>query len=205
MIDLRVYNEYLYSFELKKGELMKKLLICAIAIIILSVATKTAKAHTITYQLNDVYLGSASREMTGTFEWTYNSGDFENGSGLFTDLYIPWYGSEISDFNITIEPKSIEFTLAGNFHDQGVDITLFFLDGDGLSSTNMSSVIDTSRSEYKIEVGVTYSGFVVNGSVDAMTSSVPEPTTIALLGIGLAGLAGAEVRRRRKKRAVDKS
>ncbi len=36
-------------------------------------------------------------------------------------------------------------------------------------------------------------------------NTVPEPTTIALLGIGLAGLAGAEVKRRRKKKVVDNS
>ena len=48
-------------------------------------------------------------------------------------------------------------------------------------------------------------GLAVQSGDVAGRNPVPEPTTIALLGIGLVGLAGAEVRRRRKKKEVDNS
>ena len=58
-----------------------------------------AQTATVTYVLEDVWLlpdmshpGSDARQMTGTFEWTYEVSDFENGSGDFIELSLPWWG-----------------------------------------------------------------------------------------------------------------
>lgn len=53
--------------------------------------------------------------MTGTFSWTYDFGDFENGIGTFSELFIPWLTpSDYALLVITFEiGNSIEFTRGG--------------------------------------------------------------------------------------------
>ncbi len=63
---------------------------------------------------------------------------------------------------------------------------------DALSSGGM--VTDGSQQGLAID----------NIEMQGGSQPIPEPTTIALLGIGLAGLAGAEVRRRCKRKVIDK-
>ena len=128
-----------------------------------------AQATVVTYVLDDVWLlpdishsGVAARQMTGTFQWTYEEGDFENGSGQYIELVIPWYGSGLPDLEINIDATSTEFVLPGNFHDLGLDLTLFLIEP---LSPDQASVIDTTRSIFNIERGISYKGHVVSGSI----------------------------------------
>ncbi|MBL1217041.1 MAG: hypothetical protein D8M59_06040 [Planctomycetes bacterium] len=131
--------------------------------------TALAQERTVRYDLDNVWLDpdishpwEQPQQMLGTFEWTYQDGDFENGTGQFLALDIPWYGSDFSDLTINIGLSEIEMSLQGSFHDLGLDLTLFLLEP---LSINAASPIDTVRSVFEIQRGVSHQGHVISGSI----------------------------------------
>ncbi len=146
------------------------LFMCSFIVLTLLVGIlPAASAKVVTYRLNNVHLlpGSGqSQQMTGSFEWIYEEGDFENGSGRFIELDIPWYSSDLDSLNINIDLRSIEFVLPGNYHDLGLDITLFLLEP---LSPDQPVSIDTARSKFEIQHGIIYMGSVMSGSIVLVT------------------------------------
>lgn len=132
-------------------------------------AASTARASVTTFTLENVWLlpdishpGAAAQPMTGTIEWTYEDGDFENGVGEFVELSLPWWSDSLPPLDWTIEVSMLEITMPGKFHDHGVDVTLRFLEP---LSPDHASPIDAVESQFEIQVGITWKGHVSSGSV----------------------------------------
>ena len=132
-------------------------------------AAFNAHAAEVNYTLENVILDD-STQMTGTFSWNFDIGDFENGIGQFTSLDIPHTSHDHTDLDATIDVgQSIEITLDGSTHDDGVDITLFLI--EPLTPTTSSS-IDLVRSKYEIGGNGFHDGFFLSGSVSPDTDAV---------------------------------
>ena len=134
----------------------------------------TAQAEVASYALNEVIMHNSYNgqegQMTGTFSWTYDLGDFENGVGTFTELFIPWLApSDYALLVITFDiGKSIEFTRGGiSGHDAGIDVSLFF--EPALTPTG-STIINLARSKFDIGGN----GFIYGPFTDGSISSVAD-------------------------------
>ncbi len=134
----------------------------------------SAQTATVKYNLDNVRMipdvsnpwGTTTYLMTGSFEWTYTVGDFENGTGTWLTMNIPWYGTNVSSLIINVDVGSIEFTLPGNWQNLGVDITLKLL--EDLSQTAPSN-LDLVNSAFEIQNGSINKGHFVSGQI------IPEP------------------------------
>jgi len=139
-----------------------------IASLILAAPALQAQTLTKHFQLDNVWLlpdtthpGYPAQPMTGRFDWIYTAGDFENGTGSFTQISLPWVGLSLSDLNFTFELDSIEITLNGSYHDLGVDVMLIF--ASDLSPT-APSLVDLGASHFELQNGITYKGHFISGS-----------------------------------------
>ncbi len=173
--------------------------ITMISALLCMVSTSIVQATVVNYTLENIF-STGGQQLTGAFQWDYTEGDFENGSGTFSELFIPGHGSDISALNITFDiGSSIEFSLAANLHNAGVDVTLFLL--NSLTPTS-GAFIDTTRSKWAIGGGFNgsdSSGTYVSGGIASVpVSAVPIPAVAWLFGSGLFVLSLNRLTKRKK-------
>ncbi|MCP4275659.1 MAG: hypothetical protein GY779_04820 [Gammaproteobacteria bacterium] len=157
--------------------------------IVILASTSTVQAAFVNYTLENI-LTTGGSQLTGAFQWDYTEGDFENGTGTFSELFIPGHGSDIGALTITFDiGTSIEFSLTDNLHNEGVDVTLFLV--NSLTPTS-GSFIDLDRSKWAIGGGFNGSdteGTYRSGSIlPASVGAVPVPAAVWLFGSGIIAL-----------------
>jgi hypothetical protein len=180
------------TIELKRLKMMVAALFICLAALMFATP---APATTVTYTLDNVFL-DATNQMTGTFEWTYAEGDFENGAGVFSELFIPFTSHTLADLNVTFDiNKSIEFTLIDNLDSDGIDISLVFVNPLTPPQSTLLNLEFFGGSKYSIG-GTGTNNLFISGGISPVVVPVPVPAAMWLFGSGLFGLIAVAVRKK---------
>ncbi len=184
---------------------MKKLIIflCAATVVLGMMGSARATIFTEVKSLGNVALGQGPASNTGTFDWTHNT------------PVDPLFGT-VNSAVLTVVSRS-----AGGSNDiisvLGLgNVGSLDTSGGGLIQTdfNIAALFATWVPGDLVDVRLSYNELPDSNrliltrsriTIDYEPVPVPEPTMNSLLGIVLVGLAGAEVRRRRKNKAVNNS
>ncbi|MCA8977622.1 MAG: hypothetical protein KDC98_23055 [Planctomycetes bacterium] len=151
---------------------------------VFATAGAQAQTATVTYDLVGVMMRpditypntTTSYPMTGSFVWTYTVGDFANGSGQWiSHSYSNW----VMPLNEIIETNQLEFSMIGNYHGRGFDMTIRFAPD---LSPLFPSLVDPS-STYNIENGIPIQGHIYTGSI-VPRCPAPEPYGTGSAGSG---------------------
>jgi PEP-CTERM putative exosortase interaction domain len=119
----------------------------------------------------------------------FDIGDFAKNTGVVPNFTT---GSGSADGEI----KMLSLAGQGNLAWIHFDVMALETRGD-ITTGLVTTITGTDRERNSGSHDVTW-----KPPPSTIPEPIPEPTTVLLLGIGLAGLAGSEVRRRRKKKAV---
>ncbi|CAN5818548.1 hypothetical protein BH11PSE8_BH11PSE8_40020 [soil metagenome] len=165
----------------------------------LLLACSSAQAIAMTYELRDLHFVGPSGQnglplavdilepgVVGHFVWSYQPGDFSNGTGKLLDITLPIASLPPSAWTSNVDATGLTGTYAGNAQNTTFDFTIRF--SPALSAAGGASAIDPAASSFAFTGSyqgsspfVEWTGNIVGGSV----SPIPEPARPWLMIAGL--------------------